>query len=387
MGNVLIIRNNNRESDIYTFAKGSYYGKKIGYYNTLDGSQNENYLKKIKDRFGGNGIVLLISYDGHQANVIEDIFIGSQVEINQQNNVKYEMKIYLEKEHHKRVIDSIVDKIDLDINKDFENDCYIIMSDMDNLYQELRERIIVQNELDVDAGDIKEIEQLDYRLDKLAQKECQSVRVYGNSIMTQLRTEFQRDRERIVNCKAFRRLVDKAQIFGAEKGNYYRTRMTHSLEVNQIAKAISYALGLNLDLTEAIALGHDLGHTPFGHQGERTLDDILCGKQKVGIVASDKLFEKRCFGGFKHNYQSARVLTVLEEKYTQYPGLNVSVQVIEGVLKHTRVKPSEIRLEDFLDKKYMDKFHINYDSEIQVCSSLEGQVVGIADEIAQRGMH
>lgn len=385
MGNVLIIRNNNRESDIYNFAKESYYEKKTGYYNTVNGSSNEKYLTKIKDKFEKNGIVLLISYNGLQTDVIEDVFIGSQVEINEQNNVKYAMKIYLEKNFHKRVIDSIVDKIDLDINKDFENGCYIIMSDMDNLYQELKERLIVQNEMDSEFCVIEEAKQKDYKLNALAQKDCQAVRVYGNSARSQFRTEFQRDRERIVNCKAFRRLVDKAQIFSADKGDYYRTRMTHSLEVNQIAKAISYALGLNLDLTEAIALGHDLGHTPFGHQGERTLDDILCGKQKVGIVATDKLLKERCFGGFKHNYQSARVLTVIEEKYNDHPGLNVSIQVVEGVLKHTRIKPSEVKMEDFLDAKYLKKMNINFDSEIQVCSSLEGQVVAIADEIAQRG--
>lgn len=139
MGKILIIRNNNRESEIYTHAKASYEEKKIGFYNTCDGSSNENYLKKIKENFGKNGIVLFISYNGQNTSVIEDIFIGSQVEINEKNNVKYLMKVYLEKEKHKRVIDSIVDKIDLDINKDFDNDCYIIMSDMDNLYQELRE--------------------------------------------------------------------------------------------------------------------------------------------------------------------------------------------------------------------------------------------------------
>ena len=115
------------------------------------------------------------------------------------------------------------------------------------------------------------------------------------------RTEFQRDRERIVNSTAFRRMVDKAQIFSAEKGDYFRTRMTHTLEVNQIAKAIAYALHLNLDLTEAIALGHDLGHTPFGHQGERTLNDILSGKIDAGIVTDKKKMEERCYGGFKHN--------------------------------------------------------------------------------------
>ena len=180
-------------------------------------------------------------------------------------------------------------------------------------------------------------------------------------------------------------MVDKAQIFSAEKGDYYRTRMTHSLEVNQIAKAIAYALKLNLDLTEAIALGHDLGHTPFGHQGERTLNAILLGEEDVGIVAKKSMFEQKCFGGFKHNYQSARILTAIEEKYVEYPGLNVSIQVVEGVLKHTRIKPKEVCLNDFLSKEYIEKININMDSEIQVCSALEGQVVAVADEIAQRG--
>lgn len=180
-------------------------------------------------------------------------------------------------------------------------------------------------------------------------------------------------------------IADKAQIFGSEKGDYYRTRMTHSLEVNQIAKAIAYALKLNLDLTEAIALGHDLGHTPFGHEGERTLDNILCGKIAVGINATQRMFQSRCFGGFKHNYQSAKVLTELEEKYKEFSGLNVSVQVVEGVLKHTKLKlHNEIDLADFLPGAYLDKIHISHGEE-QVCSSVEGQVVVIADEIAQRG--
>ncbi|MDE6023847.1 MAG: dNTP triphosphohydrolase [Lachnospiraceae bacterium] len=219
----------------------------------------------------------------------------------------------------------------------------------------------------------------------LAQSDEQSVRIYPSGNTGPSRTEFQRDRERVVNCKAFRRLVDKAQIFGSEKGDYYRTRMTHSLEVNQIAKAIAYALRLNLDLTEAIALGHDLGHTPFGHQGERTLDEILGGKIDVGINATEAMFAKRCYGGFKHNYQSARVLTEIEEKYKEFPGLNVSVQVIEGVLKHTKLKPNEINIKDFISEQYLSKIHIDYKKEMQVCSSLEGQVVAVADEIAQRG--
>lgn len=140
---------------------------------------------------------------------------------------------------------------------------------------------------------------------------------------------------------------------------------------------------MNLDLTEAIALGHDLGHTPFGHQGERTLDNILCGKTDVGIVASESLFQERCFGGFKHNYQSARVLTELEEIFVEFPGLNVSVQVVEGVLKHTKMK-KEIDWSHFIDEEYRNKMTV-LETEEQVCATLEGQVVKVADEIAQRG--
>lgn len=386
MGNVLIIKNNSIHSDIYNFARESFRGGKKGYYNTMDGSANEAYLEKIKHRFGEKGLVLFVTYNGDKMEDVIDIFIGANVEINAKNNVEYCMKVHLDNDTYERVIKSIIDKIDLDINKDFEENCYVSMSDMDSLFDELQERLHAKFEPRLNTENILvDLKEDTYVISPLAQKDMQAVRIYPSEGAGVNCTEFQRDRERVVNCKAFRRMVDKAQIFGAEKGDYYRTRMTHSLEVNQIAKAIAYALKLNLDLTEAIALGHDLGHTPFGHQGERTLDDILCGKQDVGIVAERELFDNRCFGGFKHNYQSARVLTELEEKYVEFPGLNVSVQVVEGVLKHTRIKPNEISLGNFIRSEYLDKIYIDYDNEIQVCSSLEGQVVAIADEIAQRG--
>lgn len=387
MGNVLIIKNNDLNSSIYKIAKESFENDEKKYYNSQDGSDNEKYLNKIKNKFGSDGIVLFITYNGANENEIVDILIGSNVTINAKNNVEYIMKIYLSKKKESRAIESIVDKIDLDISKDFERNCYVIMSDMESLYEELRERIISKNNnilLNEDRNIINEQDCQCYQLSSLAQKDFQALRVYKTNEVGMYRTEFQRDRERVVNCKAFRRLVDKAQIFSAEKGDYYRTRMTHSLEVNQIAKAIAYALGLNLDLTEAIALGHDLGHTPFGHQGERTLDDILSGKIDVGIVAPKDMLEDRCFGGFKHNYQSARILTQLEEKYVDFPGLNVSVQVVEGVLKHTRMK-KEISISDFLKDLYVDKINFLKDEEKQICSTLEGQTVAIADEIAQRG--
>jgi dGTPase len=156
--------------------------------------------------------------------------------------------------------------------------------------------------------------------------------------------------------------------------------MTHTLEVNQIAKAIASALKLNLDLTEAIALAHDLGHTPFGHQGERTLNNILCGKELGNIFnMPDELIYGEQLGGFKHNFQSVRVLTKLEEKYVEYKGLDISFQVLEGVLKHTKMNNAKI--EELVEPEIIAKLHLEQD----FASTLEGQVVAVADEIAQRG--
>lgn len=387
MGKVLIIKNNNSDKRIHCLAQESYIKDEKRYYNSLNGTLNEQAIVEMKDALNksSNSIVLMITYESSEKKDIRDVYIGTEVSINEKNNVGYIMKVHLTSQNHKRTIDSIIDKIDLDIDADFEFGKYVMMSDMESLFQELRERINAnkkKNDISVSVEENQEEEK--YELSILAQKDEQSIRIYTNGGLGGHRGQFQRDRERVVNCKAFRRLVDKAQIFGSEKGDYYRTRMTHSLEVNQIAKAIAYALRLNLDLTEAIALGHDLGHTPFGHQGERTLDDILSGKIDVGLNTSTELFEKRCFGGFKHNYQSAKILTQIEEKYVDFPGLNVSIQVVEGVLKHTKLKPKKIELDDFISKEYQEKMNIS-NEEKQVCSSLEGQVVAIADEIAQRG--
>ncbi len=384
MNKVLIIRNNDRKNKIYENALESYHkGERKRYYSpkTLDVKE----LKELREISNKQKILLLISYTKAEPTQIEDIFIGNISNITEDGKIIYLMKVHMEYEKNSRAIESIIDKIDLNISEDFSSDQYIKVSSMESLYSELRERVDGRNDVTTDSKETKIKELEEYVLSPLAQRDQQAIRVYNNTDIGEYRNEFQRDRERVVNCKAFRRMVDKAQIFSAEKGDYYRTRMTHSLEVNQIAKAIAYALKLNLDLTEAIALGHDLGHTPFGHQGERTLNAILLGEEDVGIVAKKSMFEQKCFGGFKHNYQSARILTAIEEKYVEYPGLNVSIQVVEGVLKHTRIKPKEVCLNDFLSKEYIEKININMDSEIQVCSTLEGQVVAVADEIAQRG--
>ena len=318
-------------------------------------------------------------YENTKEKRINDVFIGLIDGITKQNSLSYINKIHLT---NSRTIKSIIDKIDLNLDTDFEK--YILANEMKNLYDDLRERICaIENQRNNKMIFDKDLEEeTGYCLHEFAQKNCQSIRIYQDDDIDIKKNQFQKDRERIVSSKAFRRLVDKTQIFDSKKGDYYRTRLTHTLEVNQIAKAITYELGLNLDLTEAIALGHDLGHTPFGHQGERTLDQILNGKIEVGICATQKMFKNRIFGGFKHNYQSAKILTELEEKSVNYPGLNVSVQVVEGVLKHTRLKSEkEIKINDFISQDYVEK--INFDQ--QVCSCLEGQVVAIADEIAQRG--
>ncbi len=132
-----------------------------------------------------------------------------------------------------------------------------------------------------------------------------------------MRTDFQRDRDRIVHATAFRRLTYKTQVFVFHEGDHYRTRLTHSLEVAQIARAIARMLGLDEDLAEALALAHDLGHPPFGHAGERAL----------AAATAD-------FGGFDHNAQSLRVVTRLERKYAGFDGLNLTYETLEGLAKH-----------------------------------------------------
>ena len=131
------------------------------------------------------------------------------------------------------------------------------------------------------------------------------------------RSEYQRDRDRIVHSTAFRRLEYKTQVFVNHEGDLFRTRLTHSIEVAQIARSIARELDLNEDLTEAISLAHDLGHTPFGHSGQDTLN--ACMKE---------------YGGFEHNLQSLRVVDVLEQRYADFPGINLSFETREGILKH-----------------------------------------------------
>jgi len=177
------------------------------------------------------------------------------------------------------------------------------------------------------------------------------------------RTCFQRDRDRIIHSTAFRRLEYKTQVFVIHEGDYYRTRLTHSLEVAQIARSIARVLGLNTDLVEAIALGHDVGHTPFGHSGEELLKDLM-GEE-----------------GFEHNLQGLRVVDFLEKRYPEFYGLNLTHEVREGLIKHsTRYDLGYSGKIGSLPEKYGNMDLTEFRSQEQ--PTLEAQVVDAADEIA-----
>jgi len=167
------------------------------------------------------------------------------------------------------------------------------------------------------------------------------------------RTEFQRDRDRIIHSAAFRRLVYKTQVFVNHEGDLYRTRLTHSLEVAQIARTITRAMGLNEDLVEAISLAHDLGHTPFGHAGQNALNECM-----------------RDFGGFEHNLQSLRVVDQLEDRYPEFPGLNLTFEAREGILKHCSL--ANARQLGELGQRFIKRHQ----------PTLEAQIANIADQIA-----
>lgn len=176
------------------------------------------------------------------------------------------------------------------------------------------------------------------------------------------RTAFARDRDRIIHSVAFRRLKEKTQVFVAHEGDTYRTRLTHTLEVAQIARSIAKALGLDDDLAEGVALAHDLGHPPFGHSGEDELD-----------------LRMSAYGGFDHNVQTFRVVTKLEERYPQFEGLNLAWETLEGVIKHNG--PISHRLDD-PSWKWVADFTAEYDLRPDTWASAEAQVAAIADDIA-----
>jgi dGTPase len=199
------------------------------------------------------------------------------------------------------------------------------------------------------------------------------------------RTPFQKDRDRILYSKSFRRLIHKTQVsFIGEMNEHIRTRLTHTLEVAQISRSIARQLDLNEDLAEAIALGHDLGHTPFGHIGERVINDFLSGADEK--IRKDFGFEKNKIKiRFKHNFQSVRILNDIETIHRGIDGLNITCPVLEGILKHTNIK---IRDTNRSKEKivYYEKISSElpyYHLDQNFSYSLEGQIVSLSDGIAQ----
>lgn len=173
-----------------------------------------------------------------------------------------------------------------------------------------------------------------------------------------IRSPFQRDRDRLIHSSAFRRLDGKTQVFAYHEGKNYRTRLTHSIEVAQITRTVCKCLNLNEELGEAIALAHDLGHSPFGHAGERGLQNAMAA-----------------FGGFDHNIQSLKIMTKLEVHYPQFPGLNLTWETLEGTVKHN----GPIKK---VTNSYLKEFNKEFDLDLKHFSSLESQVASFADDIA-----
>lgn len=195
-------------------------------------------------------------------------------------------------------------------------------------------------------------------------------RVHPEHGGSDFRTPFARDRDRIIHSQAFRRLKHKTQVFVYHEGDHYRTRLTHTIEVAQVARSLARALGLDEDLAEALALGHDLGHTPFGHAGERELDKLM-----------------RPFGGFDHNAQSMRVLTKLERRYATFDGLNLTWEALEGLVKHNgplinrEGDPVGRYRERGLPEAILE-YAADHELELYSFASAEAQVAAISDDIA-----
>ena len=174
------------------------------------------------------------------------------------------------------------------------------------------------------------------------------------------RSPFQRDRDRIIHSTSFRRLKHKTQVFVNTEGDHYRTRITHSIEVSQIARTIAKYLGLNDDLAETLSLAHDLGHTPFGHAGEESLNECM--------------YE---YGGFDHNLQTLRIVMFIENKYFKFEGLNLTLETLDGLIKHNGPVTKLVKINNLIGLKNL-KNKINFSKN----SSLEAQIASISDDVA-----
>lgn len=184
-------------------------------------------------------------------------------------------------------------------------------------------------------------------------------RLYGHVELSNIRTPFQRDRDRVIHSSAFRALKGKTQVFVSHEGDLFRTRLTHTLEVAQIARTLARALQVNEDLAEAVALAHDLGHPPFAHKGEERLHECM-----------------NPYGGFEHNDQSLRIVTELEERYPEWNGLNLTWETLEGIVKHNGPVRANVL------PHTLSKVQQQTDLRLDTWASVEAQVAAIADDIA-----
>ena len=203
---------------------------------------------------------------------------------------------------------------------------------------------------------------ISYGRESLASYACHAAESRGRLFKepeSPTRTPFQRDRDRIIHSTAFRRLKHKTQVFVHHVGDHYRTRLTHSIEVSQIARSLARAFRVDEDLAECLALCHDFGHTPFGHAGEDVLHEVMAHH-----------------GGFDHNAQSLRIVTELEQQYAQFDGLNLSWETLEGLVKHNGPLKG-----DNIPKTILD-FNNQFDLELGTFSSIEAQCAAVADDIA-----
>ena len=205
--------------------------------------------------------------------------------------------------------------------------------------------------------------QKNYREDHLKPYAIKSInskgRIYQES-ESYIRSPYQRDRDRIIHSSSFRRLKHKTQVFVNTEGDHYRTRLTHSMEVSQIARTLARSLGLNEDLTETLSLSHDLGHTPFGHAGEEVLSKCM-----------------KKYGGFDHNIQTLRIVTLIENKYYKFYGLNLTIETLDGLIKHNGPVNNLKEFNKILQSDlFMNKIKFNN------FPSMEGQIASISDDIA-----
>ena len=358
-----------------SFVEDSYNNQHEHFYYTSDKDTQtiRDLLSSMKIDNLVDYYIAFIEYRKTPEIFIKKLYIGKTVRLEQQGN-SYQIYYSVKNEiTSSLVIDNFMKYSNLNIERDFEEDSHISIEDSAPLMKQLLYAVNRPQNIAKEAIKYPHID-AEEKLSEFAQRNEYCLRFFNIFPSSETRSEYQRDYDRLVHSKAFRRMVDKAQIFTSSKGDHYRTRMTHTLCVAQIARSIASRLHMNVPLTEAIALGHDLGHTPFGHQGERTLDKMARDCANIG---------------FKHNFQSLNVASVLEEEYIECSGLDLSVQVLEGMWKHTKIRKSPhdaliCDLEGFLPYGISEEARNHLHPENSFCSTVEGQIVFIADEIAQR---